>query len=173
MGAPVPLLNQPIMLQQCIKSWRDMAIASVYVQIKAQNGGIMGSHWIWPWSVTGPGQAGLSCWDFHANVKSLHRVVRETKTSEWMTVLWEEMPYKRGQRRGIRADGKHTVTRITTLYNCGAQKKHCRMHNLLYCEVDRLQQQKISTSVCQEQEPEARVDTGSPKLDRWRTLKFF
>lgn len=44
--------------------------------------------------------------------------------------------------RLVLTNRKATVTQITTLYNCGEQKKHLRMHNKSNLKVDALLQQK-------------------------------
>ncbi len=73
--------------------------------------------------------------------------------------------------RLVRDDRKATVTQITTRYNQGIQNE---TNNTSNPESDGLQQQKTTpgnTPVSKEQEMEATIRTGSPKLDNRRLDK--
>lgn len=61
----------------------------------------------------------------HNSLQSLY-----AKNTEYTMVSWMEMPDKKGQRkmaRFVQAARSSTVTQMSTLYNCGGQKKHLRM----------------------------------------------
>ncbi len=83
----------------------------------------------------------------------------------------------RGQRRMsrlVRDDRWTTVTQITTRYKPRYAEYHLWTHNTSNPEADGLQQQKTTPGaalVRWEQETEATIHTGSPKLDNRRLEK--